>query len=171
MKGWILAMATAATMWTVTGCAKPITVTTQGPSSLHPELRTYALLNHPVGSTLSTRHVFLSAVHEVMAEKGFVQAPKAEADLLITFKALMADVNADSSQAASSQKPAATDSTGGSPVTADDVSKVVVVQVEESRSDRVIWVGWTAGEFPSYQVVEKTRESVEKILARLPKRS
>lgn len=168
----ILTMGAMSVALVATGCAKPVHVTHQGPSVLEIDAKTYAVIAHPVGSTMSTKDVFMKRIHDAMARKGYTPAPVEQADLLISFKTLLMPVDGDAiekyGEGATNEDGVALPAGGGA--RAQDVNKVVLVTIENAKTDRVLWIGWSAGEYPTDEVVMRTTESVEKILRRIPSR-
>lgn len=161
----LIAIASVTSLLMLAGCARTVPVSFQGPAKLSPELKTYAVLVHPVGTTLSTNDIFMRGVHEAMTSKGYVAAPHAEADVLVSFKALMGSKNDD--QASNQAGPTVgvgTTSSGG------DIRKVVMVLLEEARTDQIMWVGWSSVEVPDHQAVMRARESIQRILDGIPPR-
>lgn len=149
----------------VVGCTKPIQISHEGPHTLDTPLKTYALLDHPVGDVDELTEGVDDLLHTSMADRGYVLAPKTSAELFVTVKALVMDRTA-----AQGMGPAALTTLAPAVPTegAGDVVKVVVVMLEEAATDRVVWVGWSSGEYPSHAVTSGTRESVAQVFARLP---
>jgi hypothetical protein len=163
----VLALGACASL--VAGCAKPTHVSHQGPPALDSNIRTYAVLTHPVGTSVSTYDVFHRRIYETMARRGFTQASKRDADLLVSFKALLMPVD-EAQDATSAGLGVGAVSMGVSPSMGGDVRKVVLVLLEDAKTDRVMWVGWSSGEYGSDEIVERTSDSLDQILARLPSR-
>jgi hypothetical protein len=153
------------------GCTKNVPVSRQGPATL--DVKTYSVLSHPVGTTLSTNHQFQKRIHEAMAKKGYLPASRADADLLVTFKTLSMPKDGDPTYGESRQgvetlslMSLASGGAGFSP--GDEVHNIVLVMLEEASSDRVMWVGWSAADVDDDDVISTTGESIDRILAMLP---
>ncbi len=152
----------------LSACAHQVQVSHQGPATLDGSRRTYAVVTHEVGTSLSTNNVFQQRVHDAMAAKGYTLASSpAEADLLVSFKALKG--GASKGQTAGATATGTNIGLGGTG-DAESVSKVIMVQVTDAKTSRVMWVGWSTGKYPDHEFVRRTDESIEKILALIPAR-
>jgi len=160
------ALAWAAVALSLSACAHPVDVKHQGDASFHREYQTYTVLYHPVGSSANTRTIFENAVHQAMTAKGYAQAPRETADMFINFKAL---TTSEDNAPAGGRNPGGVDD--GPSVGSGDATKVVMVTIEDARSDEIMWVGWSTGAYETDDVLTKTREAVDGILSLVPARA
>ena len=156
------ALAVVATALLSVGCAHAPRALHQGDSTFDRSLTTYAVKYHPVGSDRNTRHIFETAVHDAMAAKGYKQAEAGAADMVINFTALSKSEASDVK--ASAGVSAELDHAGSG----EDVDKVVMVTIEGTKTDEIMWAGWSTGAYDEIQVLPKTREAVAAILVLIP---
>ncbi len=147
----------------VSACARPPFVSHHGPEALGAHIATYAVLNHAVAASPSVDHLFDRSIHETMERRGYALASRSEADLLVSYKMLLMPIGDHGAIEGAIGVDAA--SAGGG------VRKVVLVTLEEARTDRVLWVGWSLGEYPDHEIIRRTADSLTQILARLPSRA
>lgn len=169
----LIACITAALLLALPGCVTPaVEVKHQGEQRLLASHDTYAVIDHSVGSTPTTRLAFNTKVHPIMARKGYERAPAHEADLLVSFKALWrSSTDSPTQKLTSSEAPSIGSAILGMEDPMGDVQKVVLVTVEEAKTDRVVWVGWTNVEVDRDRVIMSTSSSFDEILKLIPKRS
>lgn len=159
------AIAVLATTFLLAGCAShPPKALHQGDASFKANLETYAVKYHPVGADHNTRHIFDEAVHPAMQAKGYRQVDEASAQMIINFKAL-------TKSEAAATKTGAAGSAELEGVSGEAVDKVVMISIEQASNDEIMWVGWSTGYYAEEEILPKTKEAINRILALVPKRA
>ena len=168
----LTACISAVALLALSGCAaSPVEAKHQGEQQQLAPHDTYAVVNHVVGSTPTTQLAFNTKIHPIMARKGYERAPAHEADLLVSFKALWrSSKDSPTQKLNSSDAPSIGNAILGMENPQGDVQKVVLVTLEEAKTDRVVWVGWTNVEVDRDRVIMSTSSSFDEILALIPKR-
>ncbi len=166
-----IAITLAASLLVLSGCSRQkLQVSHQIADDIKPGLKTYALVDHPVGHTPSTKNAFNERIHSVMREKGYILAARQDADLFVSFKTLVMTDGETTSKASPASKSNSDRTIMVGTGSAEDLRKVVLVMLEEASSDEVMWVGWSTNEVRSHRVVPSTTASIDQILARIPRR-
>lgn len=141
---------------------------------------TYALVGRSVGEA-SVDDAIQSAIHGAMTRSGYQHSEIDQADLLVTFKVLTVGGDLRPQALAASGLGAGTapgvgDVLSGPEMmltpeaTAEAVDKLVLIQLQDAKSMRVVWVGWSQAEVDRALVDVKATEAAFKILRRVPVR-
>ncbi|MCA9552618.1 MAG: DUF4136 domain-containing protein [Myxococcales bacterium] len=160
----------------ISGCASTPQVNHAADPELEPSsYATFRLVDHDVGHQGAEARIS-NTVHHTMALRGFEVARDATpADLLVSVKVLTA--GALEPQSAQVGGGAANGLVGGVELVPFDVAsqdaevdKLVLVQLVDARTNRVVWVGWSQTRVRASQLEVAASEAVSKIMRRVPDR-
>lgn len=160
----------------ISGCASTAQVNHAADPELEPSrYTTFRLVDHDIGHQGAEARIS-NTVHHTMALRGFEAARDANpADLLVSVKVLTA--GALEPQAAQVGGGAANGLVGGVELVPFDVAsqdaevdKLVLVQLVDARTNRVVWVGWSQTRVRASQLEVAASEAVSKIMRRVPER-
>ncbi len=113
-----------------------------------------------------------TAINRVMTARGFTAQANREADLYVTYKVLTVDRGSAPAQAQIAN-PGAGD-VGNLPAAeppASQVDKLVLIQLQDSKSLQIIWVGWSRDQVDEANLAAQASRAANEILRRIPRRS
>lgn len=143
----------------------------------------YAVLDHAVGASAPVDTLIVQSLHSVMGLKGYERRRTGEADLLVSYKVLtdgerapLAPLHGPLTPASALPNdvrgawgvdllqadfalPAGTDRQG---------KKVLLVTMQDTRTFRVVWLGWTEVEFTDATLALRTNEAIGTVTAGIP---
>jgi hypothetical protein len=159
------------------GCATGPQINHASDPRLEPSsYATFRLVDHEVGHTGAEARIS-GAVHDTMSLRGFEAAEGPQADLLVSVKVLTTGNVEPDAVGAQVAGGAAGGALGGAEVFALDpastdveVEKLVLVQLLDARSQRVVWVGWSQERVRPSQLEQAAAEAVSRIMRRVPSR-
>lgn len=141
-------------------------------------LRTYAVLDHAVGQRASIDSQLEAAMHARLAELRYERVPRAEADLLISYKLLLSDERHVAVAPLQGPLIAPVGDVGSfgadqlviETAQMDEPSreKILLVLVQERRTMRTLWLGWASGRVDSDDIDARTLSALSDVIARLP---
>ena len=135
---------------------------------------TYRIVEQSVG-TPEADIAIQSRIRQVMQARGYGEDPNAP--LLVTYKVLTVDSGRAPPQAAEAGVVGAMGDmgaigAGGGEFGEDEnkLSKLVLIQMLDAKSLRIVWGGWSQAEVPSEELVLRASDAATKILSRVPRR-
>lgn len=161
-----------------TGCASSLQVHHAAEPGLEPANYTsYALVDHDVGRS-DADVMIAQLVHRKMAQRGFSKSEVETADLLVTVKVLASDPPSRPVVVNDPQRFGGTAGTvgGAEMLVADripanqEVDKLVMVQLVDAHSRRIVWVGWAQARVSQDRLILAASKAVSRIMGRIPSR-
>lgn len=145
--------------------------------------QSYAVLDHAVGASAPVDTLIVQNLHHTMGLKGYERRTAAEADLLVSYKVLTSGERAPVAPlhgplpSASAFPNDVRGAWGVDVLQADFVApsrgdasreKVLLVTLQDTRTFRVVWLGWTEVEFTDATLHARTSEAIGTITVGIP---
>jgi len=145
---------------------------------------TYAVLDHPVGHAGSLDGRVTQSIHQVMGLKGYERRAADQSDLLVSYKFLLSGERGPLAPLHGPLPPAGAQPNdvrgrawGVDVLEADFVGamqpdapreKVLLVMLQDSRTFRVVWMGWAQSEVMDSTLERQTDEALARIMIGIP---
>lgn len=164
------------------GCASSIQTGHQSAlgSEPHP-YRSYAFAGHSVGKEQAIDELIVSQLHSAMQREGFSRARLSDADLIVNYKVLVASVT-ERTVDPNNGAPGPTDTMAGAGLglngefgmegidtAPDSAEKTLVVTLQDAKTYRIVWLGWSRTDFYPSELREKTQLALNEFLPSLPR--
>ena len=137
-----------------------------------PVYSNYRIVEPSVG-TADADLAIQARIRQVMEARGYGEAE--DAALLVTYKVLTVDSEKRAARAAGDAETvvAAADRNSVAIAPGDEdgkLNKLVLIQLLDAKSLRIVWVGWSQAEAPSEDLALRASDAASKILSRVPQR-
>lgn len=170
---------------TLAGCAGRMTVRDQAAADLREgSYGTYHILEQPVGREPSLDEVVRAGLTGALDGRGYRSAAYETADLIVTYKILLdqsvgfSPVGSNARSVVTSGQPRAlwAGQPPGEAVLSADLRddgrrKILLVMLQDARTHRVVWLGWSHTETTLFALRDHAVEAIAGIMERLPPRS
>lgn len=129
--------------------------------------QSFRIVDHDIGTpSEAVLQLVEEELRATMLRKGYREAATGDADLAVSVKVLLGKTQG--------APPAGTVGTGaGADVvvasgTAQD--KVLLILIQDARSMRSVWVGWSQGKVPTHALGARIKKAVTSLVAEIPQR-
>lgn len=149
------------------GCASGLQMNHAADPLLRPaSYKTYGIIEHGVGQADADVQIE-AAIHEAMKTRGYVHEKPGQVDLLVSVKVLTT-LKAES--ALGTGRLAAGDGFNDDGLMQQRLDKLVLLQLQDARSLKIVWVGWSQAAVTPEQLSVRATEAVSGLLNRVPAR-
>ncbi len=162
-----LATLAALALPSLTGCAGGLQMNHAADPLLRPaSYQTYGIVGHGVGQADADVRIE-EAIHEAMTARGFTHDKPGQVDLLVSVKVL---TTMKAETALGTGRLAAGDGFNDDGLMQQRLDKLVLLQLQDARSLKIVWVGWSQAAVTPEQLSARATEAVSGLLNRVPAR-